>query len=216
MNGTYNLLELARERGIPQFVFASSSSVYGVNPHTPWNEDAALQPISPYALTKLLGEDLGREYAARHGMRFLALRLFTVYGPRQRPDLAIHRFASKVLRGERLPVFGDGATMRDYTYVDDIVAGIRAALDYRATPFEIMNLGNDQPVSMRELLTGIEDALGRPAAIEHLPMQPGDVPATWANIEKAGRLLGYRPATTLTAGLARFAEWLEGRRALAA
>ena len=207
--GTHNLLELARMRGIRQFVFASSSSVYGVNPHVPWSEDDhVLRPISPYASTKISAELLGHVYAHLHGIRFLALRLFTVYGPRQRPDLAIHKFARLILDGRPIPLYGDGSTRRDYTYVDDIVAGIRGAMRYEQTPFEVVNLGNDHTVSLAEMVRALEQVLGRRAVVERLPEQPGDVPQTWANIEKARRLFGYRPKTSLLEGVQRFAEWL--------
>ena len=207
--GTHNLLELARMRGIRQFVFASSSSVYGVNPHVPWSEDDhVLRPISPYASTKISAELLGHVYAHLHGIRFLALRLFTVYGPRQRPDLAIHKFARLILDGRPIPLYGDGSTRRDYTYVDDIVAGIRGAMRYEQTPFEVVNLGNDHTVSLAEMVRALEQVLGRRAVVERLPEQPGDVPQTWANIEKARRLFGYRPKTSLLEGVQRFAEWM--------
>ena len=207
--GTHNLLELARMRGIQQFVFASSSSVYGVNPHVPWSEDDhVLRPISPYASTKISAELLGHVYAHLHGIRFLALRLFTVYGPRQRPDLAIHKFARLILDGRPIPLYGDGSTRRDYTYVDDIVAGIRGAMRYEQTPFEVVNLGNDHTVSLAEMVRALEQVLGRRAVVERLPEQPGDVPQTWANIEKARRLFGYRPKTALLEGVQRFAEWM--------
>lgn len=207
--GTQNLLELSRQRGIRQFVFASSSSVYGVNPNVPWKEDDhVLQPISPYASTKISGELLGHVYAHLHGIRFLALRLFTVYGPRQRPDLAINKFAGLILNGRPIPLYGDGSTRRDYTYVDDIVAGIRGAMAYEQTPFEVVNLGNDRAVSLTELVRALEEVLDRKASIEWLPEQPGDVPQTWANTDKARRLLGYRSKTSLLDGLRRFLEWM--------
>jgi UDP-glucuronate 4-epimerase len=209
VRGTHNLLELAREWNVPHFVFASSSSVYGVNPNVPWREDAAvLAPISPYASTKVSGELLGHVYSHLFGIRFVALRFFTVYGPRQRPDLAIHSFARKILCGDPIPVFGDGTTLRDYTYIDDIVNGVRAAIDYRATPYEVFNLGNSRPVVLLDLLRALEDALGSSAKLEFLPMQPGDVPRTWASVDKATRLLGYRHDTELETGLKRFADWL--------
>ena len=206
--GTQKLLEMARARGIQQFVFASSSSVYGVNPNLPWSEDDhVLRPISPYASTKISGELLGHVYAHLHGIRFLALRLFTVYGPRQRPDLAIHKFARLILDGRPIPLYGDGSTRRDYTYVDDIVAGIRGAMTHEDTPFEVINLGNDRTVSLTELVRALEDVLGRRATLEWLPDQPGDVPQTWANIDKARRLFGYEPKTKLLDGVRRFVEW---------
>ena len=206
--GTQNLLEFARTRGIGQFVFASSSSVYGVNPRVPWSEeDHVLQPISPYASTKVSGELLGHVYSHLYGIRFIALRFFTVYGPRQRPDLAINKFARLMKEGKPIPMFGDGSTRRDYTFVHDIVAGIRAAMAYEASRFEVINLGNDQTVSLREMIAGLENALGLSARIEQLPEQPGDVPQTWASVEKARRLLGYAPSTSYPDGVRRFIEW---------
>ena len=209
VRGTQNLLELAREWGVRQFIFASSSSVYGLNPNVPWSEDdTVLRPISPYAATKVSGEVLGHVYSRVYGVRFIALRFFTVYGPRQRPDLAIHKFANKILKGEPIPVYGDGSARRDYTYVGDIIHGVRAAMDYRDTDFEVFNLGNNRTVSLLEMVQVLEKVLGRKARIEYLPAQPGDVPQTWADISKAERLLGYRPATPLDEGLQRFVEWM--------
>jgi len=215
VGGTQNLLELARERGIGQFVFGSSSSVYGVNPRVPWSEDDHVLPISPYASTKISGELLGHVYAHLHGIRFIALRLFTVYGPRQRPDLAIHKFTRLMLAGEPVPLFGDGSTRRDYTYVGDIVAGLRAAIDYQRTPFEILNLGNNHAVSLADLVRELEGVLGLRAAIDRRPDQPGDVSQTWANIDKAKRLLGYEPRTPFAEGLRHFAEWMGAETARA-
>lgn len=209
VRGTQNLLELAREWGVRQFIFASSSSVYGLNPNVPWSEDdTVLRPISPYAATKVSGEVLGHVYSRVYGVRFIALRFFTVYGPRQRPDLAIHKFANKILKGEPIPVYGDGSARRDYTYVGDIIQGVRAAMDYRDTDFEVFNLGNNRTVSVLEMVQVLEKVLGRKARIEYLPAQPGDVPQTWADISKAERLLGYRPVTPLDEGLQRFVEWM--------
>jgi UDP-glucuronate 4-epimerase len=197
VGGTQNLLELAREWGVKQFVFASSSSVYGVNPRLPWREDdAVLLPISPYAATKVSGELLGHVYSHLYGMRFLALRFFTVYGPRQRPDLAIHKFARRMLAGQPLELFGDGSAERDYTYAGDIVDGIRAAMDYRESSYEVINLGNNRTLSLRQMVAALERALGVKALVTRLPDQPGDVPRTWAGIGKAQRLLGYNPRTT--------------------
>ena len=209
VGGTQVLLELARERSIEQFVFASSSSVYGVDPDVPWQEDAAsLQPISPYAATKVAGELLGHVYAHLYGLRFVALRFFTVYGPRQRPDLAIHKFARRMLAGESIPVYGDGSTRRDYTFVADTVEGIVAAMDYDASPYAVINLGNDRTVSLADLIASLERALGVNAIVDRQPEQPGDVPQTWASLDKARRLLDYAPQTTLGDGLATFASWL--------
>jgi UDP-glucuronate 4-epimerase len=206
--GTHNLLELARARKIRKFIFASSSSVYGVNPNVPWKEsDPVLQPISPYASTKISGELLGQVYSRLFGIQFLALRFFTVYGPGQRPDLAIHKFASLMSRGEPVPVFGDGSTRRDYTYVDDIVSGIVAALDYEQSECEVINLGNDRTVTLMEMIQGVAAALNTEPRLRMLPEQPGDVPQTWADITKAGRLLGYKPQTAFEDGLRSFGEW---------
>lgn len=207
--GTQALLEFARERRIGQFVFASSSSVYGVNPRVPWREDdAVLLPISPYASTKVSGELLGHVYSHLHGIRFVGLRFFTVYGPRQRPDLAIHKFTRAILNGEPIPLFGDGSTRRDYTYVADTVAGIRAAMDYTGSNYEIFNLSNENTVTLAELVAMIENTVGRDAAVRRMPEQPGDVPQTWGDISKARRMLGYAPGTKIAEGLARFADWL--------
>ena len=215
VEGTQNVLELARERGIKQFVFASSSSVYGINPRVPWSEeDHVLQPISPYASTKVSGELLGHVYSELFGIRFIALRFFTVYGPRQRPDLAIHKFARMILRGQPIPVFGDGNSRRDYTYIDDIVSGIRRAMEYSSSSFEVINLGNNQTVSLLDMIQGLQLALSRPAELQWLPPQPGDVPQTWANVDKANALLGYSPATTYLDGVRRFAGWLSSERLL--
>ena len=209
VRGTQVLLEFCRERSIRQFVFASSSSVYGVNPNVPWREeDHVLAPISPYASTKVSGELLGHVYARLFGIRFIALRFFTVYGPRQRPDLAIHKFARSLLRGSSIPLFGDGSTRRDYTFVDDIVGGILAAAEYDRSSFEVINLGNNRTVSLGELVGALETATGQRARVERLPEQPGDVPQTWASVDKAERLLGYRPSTSIDAGLAAFVPWL--------
>jgi UDP-glucuronate 4-epimerase len=206
--GTQNLLEFARRKNIQQFVFASSSSVYGVNPHVPWSEkDGQLFPISPYASTKISGELLGHVYSHLYDIRFIALRFFTVYGPRQRPDLAIHSFTKKMMNGEPIPFYGDGHTRRDYTYVADIVDGIVQALRYDQTRYEIINLGNHQTVSLAHLVQTMEEVLGKKAVINRLPEQPGDVPITFAEIEKAGRLLNYHPATKLEEGLSAFRDW---------
>ena len=209
VEGTQVLLELAREWGTPQFVFASSSSVYGVSPDVPWREaEPGLRPISPYAATKVAGELLGHVYAHLYGVRFVALRFFTVYGPRQRPDLAIHKFARRMLDGQSITLYGDGSTRRDYTFVDDVVDGIVAAIGYDGSPYEVINLGNSRTVQLSELVKALERALGVEAKIERLPPQPGDVPQTWAALDKAKRLLGYDPGTTLAEGLSAFASWL--------
>jgi UDP-glucuronate 4-epimerase len=210
VGGTQNLLDLARERGVRQFVFASSSSVYGISPDVPWREDAqVLLPISPYASTKVSGELMGHVYSHLYGIRFIGLRFFTVYGPRQRPDLAIHSFASRMREGRSIPLYGDGSTRRDYTYVDDVVAGIMGALVYDRSSFEVINLGNDRTVTLSEMVSQLERVLRVAARIERCPEQPGDVPQTWASIDKARALLGYNPSTSFEAGLERFAGWLE-------
>ena len=209
VTGTQLLLELARHSGTRQFIFGSSSSVYGVNPRVPWREDDhVLQPISPYASTKVSGELLGHVYSHLYGMRVIALRFFTVYGPRQRPDLAIHKFASLMLAGKPIPVFGSGGTSRDYTFIDDVVDGIRAAMDYTASPYEVINLGNTQTVTLSEMIAGLERATGVAAKIERHPEQPGEVRHPWANIDKARSLLGYNPTTTYEEGVQRFVAWL--------
>lgn len=213
VTGTQLLLEFARRSGIRQFVFASSSSVYGVNPHVPWHEDDhVLQPISPYASTKVSGELLGHVYSHLYGIRFLALRFFTVCGPRQRPDLAVHKFAKLMLAGQPIPMFGDGTTRRDYTFVDDVIAGVRAAMEYAKTSYEVINIGNTHTVTLREMISSLERALGVHASIERHPEQPGDVPQTWANVDKARSLLGYTPTTPFDAGVARFVDWLDAGR----
>jgi UDP-glucuronate 4-epimerase len=208
VRGTHNLLEAARRLNVPHVVFASSSSVYGVNPRVPWSEeDSVLQPISPYASTKVSGELLGHVYSHLYGFRFLVLRIFTVYGPRQRPDLAIHKFANLIAAGRPVPLYGDGRTRRDYTYVGDIAAGISAALRYDRSRYEVINLGNNATVTLLEMVRALEDALGTRATIDWQPEQPGDVPQTWANVAKARDLLGYEPRTPFTEGIRRFAEW---------
>jgi UDP-glucuronate 4-epimerase len=205
--GLQNLLDFARFQHITQFVFASSSSVYGVNDHYPWKEEERLMPISPYAMTKLAGEMMGHVYSRLFGIRFIALRFFTVYGPAQRPDLAIHKFTKAILEGDPITMYGNGSTSRDYTFVDDTVSGIIAAIHYDQTPFEIINLGNNYTVSLNELVTAIEEVTGKKAIIEQLPDQPGDVPKTFADITKARQLLGYNPQTQLKDGLKKFYDW---------
>lgn len=213
--GTQAMLEFARTRGVPQFVFASSSSVYGVNPRVPWSEeDHVLQPISPYASTKVSGELLGHVYSHLYGIRFLALRFFTVYGPRQRPDLAIHAFARRLLRGDTIPMFGEGSTRRDYTFIDDVVGGIRAAMAYDRSSYEVINLGNNRTIALKQMIATLEQALGVSATIDRQPEQPGDVPQTWARIEKAQALLGYHPRTRFEDGVRRFCEWVRTSPAL--
>jgi UDP-glucuronate 4-epimerase len=211
VTGTHHMLELARELGVKQFVLASSSSVYGINPNVPWREDAALMPISPYAVTKASTELLAHAYRHLHGLRIIALRFFTVIGPRQRPDLAIHKFARLILRGEPVPFYGDGSSSRDYTYIDDTVSGVRAAMDYTGSEFEIVNLGNTHSISLAEMVCCLEEALGVKAKLQRLPVQDGDVPRTSADISKARSLLGYDPQTHFAAGVQAFAEWLRSQ-----
>lgn len=210
--GLQNLLDFAKEKKIRQFVFASSSSVYGMNDHFPWKEDEQLLPISPYAMTKLAGEMLGHVYSKLFGLRFIALRFFTVYGPGQRPDLAIHKFTRAILDDKPVTMYGDGSTSRDYTYVDDTVQGIVAAMNYDKTNFEIINLGNNYSISLKELVHSIEEVTGKKASVEQLPDQPGDVPKTFADISKAKTLLGYEPATKLNTGLVKFYEWFSAHK----
>jgi UDP-glucuronate 4-epimerase len=214
--GLQNMLDFARLKGIQQFVFASSSSVYGVNDHYPWKEEEKLMPISPYASTKLSGEMLGHVYHKLFGIRFIALRFFTVYGPGQRPDLAIHKFTKNILAGKPIAMFGDGSTSRDYTYVDDTVQGIVGAIHYDKSGFEIINLGNHYTISLKELIAGIEKVTGKQAIIDQQPDQPGDVPRTYADIEKAKRLLGYDPQTQIGEGLKKFYEWYLRHQAMLA
>jgi len=206
--GTLNLLECARRAGVKLFVFGSSSSVYGLSERVPFREDDPVdRPISPYAASKRAGELYCHVYHHLYGMPVVALRFFTVYGPRQRPDLALHAFTSLIEQGRPIQVFGDGSIRRDYTYVSDVVDGVIAALDSRLQ-FEIINLGNSHPVELRKLIALIEDATGKKATIERLPDQPGDVPVTYADISKARRLLGYEPKVPIERGVRAFVEWL--------
>lgn len=206
--GTVNLLEAARlADGVEKFIFGSSSSVYGINSKVPFSEDDPIaQPISPYAATKRAGELLCHVYHHLYGLPVVCLRFFTVYGPRQRPDLAIHKFTRLIANGEPIPVYGDGTSRRDYTYYSDVVDGIMAALE-APLDFEIINLGNSEPVELHRLIELIEECLGREARIERLPDQPGDVPVTYADISKARRLLGYEPRFPIGQGIADFVEW---------
>ncbi|HEY6120534.1 MAG TPA: GDP-mannose 4,6-dehydratase [Pyrinomonadaceae bacterium] len=213
VNGTLNLFELAREYGVPHFVFGSSSSVYGINAKVPFSEDDPIrQPISPYAATKAAGELLAHTYAHLYGVRCICLRFFTVYGARQRPDLAIHKFARLMSTGQAIPVFGDGSARRDYTFIDDIISGVRAAIDYDDTPYEVFNLGESRTVELRELISLLENELEIKARIDWQPMQPGDVPQTYADISKARRLLNYNPQTPIEGGIKRFVQWFRESR----
>lgn len=207
--GTLNLLEACRHGGIKKFIFASSSSVYGVNSKVPFSEtDSISRVISPYAATKVAGEAFCQTYAHLYGMTITCLRFFTAYGPRQRPDLAIHKFARLIDTGQPIPLFGDGSSKRDYTYIDDIVEGVIAALAYEATQFEIINLGDSHTVALVDLVALLEAAIGKKAAIDWQPAQPGDVPITFADIGKARQLLGYAPKITIEGGLQKYTEWL--------
>ena len=209
VRGTHLLLEEARHHSVRTFIFASSSSVYGVNPRVPWAEsDHVLEPISPYAATKVSGELLGKVYSHLFGIRFIGLRFFTVYGPRQRPDLAISKFAHLIRNGEPIPLFGDGSTRRDYTYINDIIQGVKAAAGFTGSEYEIINLGNDATVSLHEMVATLEQELGMTAHREYLPDQPGDVPITWADLTKASELLAYHPTTRFPSGIGHYVEWL--------
>lgn len=209
ITGTLNLLELAEKNGIEKFVFGSSSSVYGPTATPPFKEDAPLAPISPYAATKAGGELLAHTFSHLHKMNITCLRFFTVYGARQRPDLAIHKFARLIAANRPIPVYGDGLAERDFTYIDDILQGVLAAVDYHATPFEIINLGESQTITVNRLIELLEAALGQKAIIDRQPAQAGDMPRTLADIGKARELLGYKPATPIEAGIQKFVEWFK-------
>jgi UDP-glucuronate 4-epimerase len=212
VRGTYTLLEAARRNGVRQFIFGSSSSVYGLSARVPFSEDDPInRPISPYAATKIAGEAACHVYSELYGMRVVCLRFFTVYGARQRPDLAVHKFARLIDEGRAIPVFGDGRTKRDYTYIDDIISGVIAAMRYKASQFEIINLGESATVELRRLIELIEQAIGKRAILDRQPAQPGDVPLTYANIEKARRLLGYNPQTQIETGIEKFVAWYKRR-----
>ncbi len=213
INGTVNLLELAREYGIKQFVFGSSSSVYGVNEKVPFAEDDPIfHPISPYAATKAAGELICHTYSHLYEIRCVCLRFFTVYGARQRPDLAIHKFSKLITEGKPIQVFGDGTARRDYTYVDDIIQGVRAAIDYDKSIYEIFNLGESQTTELSELISLLERSLDMNAIIDRQPMQPGDVPTTFADISKSRELLGYNPTTKIEEGIPKFVDWFRNSR----
>lgn len=212
--GTTYLLEWMRHRAIGKLFFASSSSVYGNTPQQPFREDMNLQAacISPYAASKLSGEQLTYTYHHLHGLDVLNARFFTVYGPRQRPDLAIHKFVRLLRAGQPIPVFGDGNTARDYTFVQDTVEGIVRGVAYLLTHtgvYETVNLGNSRPVALLELIAAVGAAVGEQPRLDFQPMQAGDVDITYADISKARQLLGYAPQITLEAGLTRFVQWLD-------
>ncbi|MCB9377267.1 MAG: GDP-mannose 4,6-dehydratase [Holophagales bacterium] len=210
--GTLRLLEAARAHGPSNFVFASSSSVYGINEKVPFAEDDPVDlPISPYATTKRAGELLCFNYSHLYGLRTSCLRFFTVYGPSQRPEMAIAKFTDLIARGETVPLFGTGQTRRDYTFIDDIVDGVVASLDL-APKFEIFNLGGSQTTTLIDLVHGIAGELGVEPRIEMLPEQPGDVPITFADVDKARKMLGYEPKVPIREGLARYVAWYRARR----
>ena len=206
--GTLHLLEAARVTGVQRFIFASSSSVYGASKTVPFSEDQHLtQTLSPYAATKIAGEFLCSTYSHLYQLRVVALRYFTVYGPRQRPDLATHQFTRRIYGGQPIDQFGDGTTRRDYTYIDDVIQGTMAALQYEGPFFDIFNLGESDTIQLKDLIVAIENALGKKAKINQLPQQPGDMPLTCADISKAKKLLGYKPTTRLSEGLPKFVDW---------
>jgi UDP-glucuronate 4-epimerase len=208
IKGTFHLLESARKHGVKRFIFASSSSVYGTIKTTPFAEDMCInQTVSPYAATKMAGEQLCSNYTHLYGLRCICLRFFTVYGPRQRPDLAIHKFTKNIHEGKAIDQYGDGSTRRDYTYIDDIAQGITACLSYEGPMFDIFNLGESQTTTLAELIAAIEEALGKKAVVNRMPEQPGDVPLTYADITKSRNLLGYNPTTKIREGIPKFVEW---------
>lgn len=209
VNGTMNLLDLAERNGVEKFIFGSSSSVYGSAATPPFREDAPLAPISHYASTKASGELIAHAYSHLYGMRIVCLRFFTVYGARQRPDLAIHKFARLIAGRRPIPVYGDGSAKRDFTYIDDILQGLMAAIEYNATPFEVINLGESQTITVNRMIELLEEALGQKAVVERCPPQPGDLPLTHADITKARKLLSYRPTTPIETGIKKFAEWFK-------
>jgi UDP-glucuronate 4-epimerase len=208
VSGTLHLLDAASVTGVERFIFASSSSVYGVSKTVPFSEDQHLtQTLSPYAATKIAAEFLCSTYSHLYQMRVVALRYFTVYGPRQRPDLAIHQFTRRIYAGQQIEQFGGGTTRRDYTYIDDVIQGTMAALKYDGPLFDIFNLGESDTIQLKDLIAAIENALGKKAKINRMPEQPGDMPLTCADVSKARKLLGYNPTTRFSDGLPRFIEW---------
>jgi UDP-glucuronate 4-epimerase len=207
INGTVTLLEAAKKNNIKKFVFASSSSVYGNNKKVPFSENDNVDfPISPYAATKKAGELICHTYYHLNGIATTCLRFFTVYGPRQRPDLAIHKFAKLIEDGKPIPVYGDGSITRDFTYIDDIIDGTVASIN-KCAGYNIYNLGESRPITVNTLIGELEKALGKKAVIERLPLQPGDVERTYADVTKARSDLGYNPNTGISDGLKRFVEW---------
>ncbi len=213
IRGTIGLLEACKEHKIRNLIFASSSSVYGENQRVPFSErDLDIQPISPYGATKRAGELLCYSFHHLYGMNIACLRIFTAYGPRQRPEMAIHKFTRLIDQGEKIPLFGDGSSRRDYTYIDDLIEGILGVIHYHKG-FEVYNLGESQTTSLKELIGLIESTLGKKANIEVLAPQPGDVSVTYADISKAKQMLKYRPKVKMEEGIKRFVEWYKAQRA---
>ena len=216
IKGSMNLWELCREYGIHKFVCASSSSVYGNNEKIPFSEtDNVDRPISPYAATKKCGEILGHTYHHLYGIDMIQLRFFTVYGPRQRPDLAIHKFTKLISDGAEVPFYGDGTTARDYTFVEDIIDGILKSIKYlenHKNVYEILNLGESEVVTLEEMLSSIEACVEKKAVRKNLPMQPGDVNKTNADITKAQAMIGYNPTTKFQNGIKKFVEWFLSKK----
>ncbi|MFH1443285.1 MAG: GDP-mannose 4,6-dehydratase [Candidatus Micrarchaeota archaeon] len=210
VKGTLNTLEAARKADVKQFVFVSSSSVYGNCKQIPWKEEYVPQPASPYGASKLAGEAYVRTYAELYGMKTSCLRYFSVYGPRQRPDLALAKFSIAIMKGDELPVFGDGSALRDYTYISDIVEGTASALNKSFT-FEIFNLGDSNPVRLDKLISLLEKECGRRAKIKRLPIQEGDLKNTYADISKAKKMLDYSPKVKIEQGIKKYFEWLKSK-----
>ena len=211
IEGTVNILECMKDTDVKKLVFASSSSVYGNCKSEMFSEDLKVtEPISPYAATKSSCEQIIYTYMHLYGINSVCLRFFTVYGPRQRPDLAITKFTNRILQNQAIDMYGDGTTKRDYTFIRDIVAGITKAIEYNATPYEIINLGGGEPITLKNMIATIEDTLGIKAIINQMPMQPGDVEKTVCDWSKAHRLLGYTPSTTFANGIKEFIKWKTG------
>ncbi|MDX9702728.1 MAG: GDP-mannose 4,6-dehydratase [Candidatus Auribacterota bacterium] len=210
--GTTNLLDLARHTGVRQFIFGSSSSVYGINSKVPFSENDRIdRPISQYAATKIAGEMMCHVYHNLYNIHITSLRFFTVYGPRQRPEMAIHKFAEKIYNGESIPFFGDGTSLRDYTFIDDIVSGVVSAIE-KNYPYEVFNLGNSNTISLRELVSLIEQNLGKKANLKIMDNQLGDVPITYADISRSKEKLGYQPKTDIKDGIRKFTEWFLSKK----
>jgi UDP-glucuronate 4-epimerase len=211
IKGTLNLLEMCKKYGVEKFIFASSSSVYGNNKKVPFSEDDNVDfPISPYAATKKAGELLCHTYHHLYDIDVACLRFFTVYGPRQRPDLAIHKFTKLIFNDEEIPFYGDGSTERDYTYIDDIIDGVTKAIDWvqvKKGIYEIFNLGESNTITLKRMVETIEKAIGKKAKLNKLPMQPGDVKRTYADVSKAKKILGYDPKTDFEFGIESFISW---------